>query len=564
MLKKRNFNFLKNIPLYKYSNINTEETKNDCNNKIIFFKPRINLSFSKEMKNKKRRDFINIKQIKIKEEAHSNKKKPKIPILNISSNFIKTKTEKKNINKKIKKRNYSLNNIRPKLYKLTDNNDNKKRNMSKGELVEMIYGKIIKFNNELDIEIEENKRIKEILYNNPKFIIDLIEFNHVDKNEINEFFNIESFNINWNENLEKSYREIRKINSNIFKIISFLSKTGLIRKLKQNYESKNFVNFYNYNQKELEKFYDIYAKIKNYNNKKIKEAFNKIEEIYIIREILIKEKISKIRKEYYSKKLKYFKQKKKSEINLIEITEKGKAELIDIKNCIFNIRQNTNFKIFPYQKINRLKFSKSMTKYNEIIQKEMNIKNIEYKDKIRKEKIYIKEKIKKLKEENIFPNPQFIFNNFIKKTAENKKIIEYYIIMIQSNFRGFILRIFLSKLIKGIYNIINYLYSYTKFKKLILKMYAITLEAVDLFDKTKDPYFNLKINEIKKVVKIMLNNCLTRKLIFKKNEINMINKITESNIGILKVKENQIIYSNIPLINLNKYLSYLILNKIKL
>ena len=44
----------------------------------------------------------------------------------------------------------------------------------------------------------------------------------------------------------------------------------------------------------------------------------------------------------------------------------------------------------------------------------------------------------------------------------------------------------------------------------------------------------------------------------------MINKITESNIGLLNVKENQIIYSNIPLINLNKYLSYLILNKIKL
>ncbi len=436
--------------------------------------------------------------------------------------------------------------------------------MSKGELVEMIYGKIIKFNNEIDIEIERNKRIKEILYNNPKFIIDLIEFNQVDKNEIKEFFNIESFNINWNENLEKSYREIRKINSNIFKIISFLSKTGLIRKLKQNYESKNFVNFYNYNQKELEKYYDIYVKIKQYSNKQIKEAFNKIEEIYIIREILLKEKISKIRKEYYSKKLKYYKQEKKSEINLIEITEKGKAELIDIKNCVFHIRQNTNFKIFPFKKINRLKFSKSMTKYNEIIQKEMNIKNIEYKDKIKKEKIYIKEKIKKLKEENIFPNPKFIFNNFIKKTAENKKIIEYYIIMIQSNFRGFILRIFLSKLIKGIYNIINYLYSYTKFKKLIFKLYKMTFEAVDLFDKTKDPYFNLKINEIKKVVKIMLNNCLTRKLIFKKNEVDMINKITESNIGLLNIKENQIIYSNIPLINLNKYLSYLILNKIKL
>ena len=108
--------------------------------------------------------------------------------------------------------------------------------------------------------------------------------------------------------------------------------------------------------------------------------------------------------------------------------------------------------------------------------------------------------------------------------------------MIQSNFRGFILRIFLSKLIKGIYNIINYLYSYTKFKKLILKLYTITFDAVDIFDKTKDPYFNLKINEIKKVVKIMLNNCLTRKLIFKKNEVDMINKITENNIENLEQK----------------------------
>ena len=122
------------------------------------------------------------------------------------------------------------------------------------------------------------------------------------------------------------------------------------------------------------------------------------------------------------------------------------------------------------------------------------------------------------------------------------------------------LRIFLSKLIKGIYNIINNLYSYTKFKKLILKMYTNTLEAVELFNKTKDPYFNLKISEIKKVIKIMLNNCRTRKLIFKKNEVNLINKITESNIGLLQIKPNQEIYSNIPLINLNKYLSYLLLN----
>ena len=35
------------------------------------------------------------------------------------------------------------------------------------------------------------------------------------------------------------------------------------------------------------------------------------------------------------------------------------------------------------------------------------------------------------------------------------------------------------------------------------------------------------------------------------------NKIIEKNAYILPIKENQEIYSNIPLINLNKYLSYL-------
>ena len=55
----------------------------------------------------------------------------------------------------------------------------------------------------------------------------------------------------------------------------------------------------------------------------------------------------------------------------------------------------------------------------------------------------------------------------------------------------------------------------------------------------------------------MIKNCKTRKLIFKKNEVAIINKITEKNTYILPIRENQEIYSNIPLINLNKYLSYL-------
>ena len=560
MIKNRNLKLFNNITFKNYSNINTETSKNDDNkrekNKLIFLRPRINLSFSKgKIKENKSNKYINMKQINIK--TFSKNKKQKLKLLNISSNLNKEiKIEKNNI-KLIGKRNFSFENIKPKKYKITENIDIKKRYMSKGELFEMIYGKIIKFGNKLDIDIEKNKRIKEILYNKPKFIIDLIEFGFIDEKEIKEFFNIESFNISWNENLEKSYREIRIINSNIFKIVSFLAKTGLLRKLRKNYESKNYVNFYSYNKKELEKMYDTYEQLKKYEYKKLKQAFDKVDDIYLIREILLKQKILNIRKKYFSNKFKNFEENKKLEVNIKEIAEKGKVELLEIKNCVFHVRQNINWKIFPHKKINRLKISKSITKYNEIIKSENNIKNIEFKDKLKKEKIYLKEKIKILKKEKVFEHPEFNWNNFIKKNSENKRIIEYYIIIIQSNFRGFMVKLFLSKLIKGISNIIINLYEYTKFKQLILTIYKKAFEIIESFDITVIQNYYIKINQIKKVIKIMIKNCKTRKLIFKKNEVSIINKITEKNTYILPIRENQEIYSNIPLINLNKYLSYL-------
>ena len=303
------------------------------------------------------------------------------------------------------------------------------------------------------------------------------------------------------------------------------------------------------NQKEIEKIYDIYEKLKKYDNEKIKEALDKINEIYYIRDILLKEKISKIRNEYYSNKLKNYNENKKYEINLKELTEKGKIGLIEIKNCIFHIRQNTNWKIFPYKNINRLKFSKPITKYNEIIKKEIDIKNIEFKDKIIKEKIYIKEKIKILKKENIFQKADFNWNKFIKKNIENKKIIDYYVTIIQSNFRSFMVKIFINKLIKSVNSIIINLYEYSKFKQLILTMYKMTYE---------NDTNNIKLNQINKVLNIIIKNCRTRKLIFKKYEVDMINKITKSNIGILPLEPNQEIYSNIPLIYLLKYINYII------
>ena len=570
MIKSRSFKFLKNNPLFNYYTINTEESKNEykeTDNNINLYNSKL-FSHNLKIKIAKNLNLNNIKQIKIK--ANSNKKKLKIFLPNISNSNIHL-SNKYNNKEYNKKRIYSSSNLKPKNYKIKVNIEDRKISMekllklrkkfsskikmSKGEIVEMTYGNKIGFGNDLDIDINENKRIKEILYNNPKFIIDLIEFGRVDKKEINEFFNIESFNILWNENFEKSYREIRKIDTNIFKIISFLSKTGLLRKLKKNFESKNYIDFYNYNIKEIEKTYDIYEQLKEYEYQKIKEAFEKIDDIYLMRDFLLKEKISKIRKEYYSKRLKKYQEMKKSEIDLKEIIDKGKAELIEIKNCIFHVRQNTDWKVFPYKKINRLKFSKSITKYNEIIKKEMNINNIEFKDKLKKEKIYLKQKINILKSQKVFDNPNFNLNKFIKENKEHKRIIEYYITIIQSNFRGLIVRIFLAKLIKGIHNIINNLYEYTKFKQLILALYKKSFELID--SNIKGDIFKQKINEINNVVKIMIKYCRTRKLIFKKYEVEIINKIIKYNIGILPIKENHEIYSNIPLINLNKCLTYL-------
>ena len=561
MIKSGSFSFLKN----RYSRIYTEETKINYKekekNKILVLRKKLNLSFSKDKIKQKKKISLNIMPIKLKNY------KQKIPLPNISSSTHTISKESKEIinNKKNKKRIYSSNILKPKNYNISDNIEDKiictqkllylknkflsKINMSKGEIVEMKFGKKIKFDNILDIFMEKNKRIKEIIYNNPKFIINLIEIGKVDKNDIYDFFNIESFNISWNEILERSYREIRKISSNIFKIISFLSKTRLIGILKKNFESKNYMNFDNYNQKEIEKIYDIYEKLKKYDNEKIKEALDKINEIYYIRDILLKEKISKIRNEYYSNKLKNYNENKKYEINLKELTEKGKIGLIEIKNCIFHIRQNTNWKIFPYKNINRLKFSKPITKYNEIIKKEIDVENIEFKDKIIKEKIYIKEKIKILKKENIFQKADFNWNKFIKKNIENKKIIDYYVTIIQSNFRSFMVKIFINKLIKSVNSIIINLYEYSKFKQLILTMYKMTYE---------NDTNNIKLNQINKVLNIIIKNCRTRKLIFKKYEVDMINKITKSNIGILPLEPNQEIYSNIPLIYLLKYINYII------
>ena len=533
----------------KYMITEPNNNNNEYNNRILFLNKKLNNSFKSQKS--KSKNLIRMNSLN---------KNMKLILPNISSNSVKL-NEKREINSRnntFKRRVNSLNNIKsiyPKkilmerLLYLRKKFASKKY-MSKGELTEMIYGNKIQLCN---FDIKKNKRLKEIMYNRPKFIIDLIEFGFIPKDEIKEFFNIDSFNITWNENLEKAYREIRKTNTNIFKIILFLSKTHLLSLLKQIFEVKNYMNYYNYNQKEIEKIYDIYETLNKYEYSKIKLAYDKIDNIYYKRELLLIEKINQIRNDYYSKKLKNFSKIKKIEFNIKKSVEKGKTELIEIKNCIFHVRQKINWKIFPYKEINRIKFKKPITKLNEIINKDIDINNIKIKDKIKNEKIYLKEKIKILKNEKIlFNKSNFNWNNFMKENNDNKKIIEYYIIMIQSHFRSFLIKVFLSKLINSVDKIIIYLNKYTKFKKLILQMYEITF---------KEKNCDENINKINKVVKIMIKNCKTRKLIFNNYETNLINKIIEVNIGILPIKANKEIYSSIPLLNLNKFLSYLIIHK---
>ena len=48
----------------------------------------------------------------------------------------------------------------------------------------------------------------EVLSNDPQLIINLIKFGKVTKQEVIDYFNLDALNLDWNEELEKKYREI--------------------------------------------------------------------------------------------------------------------------------------------------------------------------------------------------------------------------------------------------------------------------------------------------------------------------------------------------------------------
>ena len=465
----------------------------------------------------------------------------------------KKRKSKSNLNRKV-----SLNRLLSLRSKFFSN-----EKMTRGELTEMMFGNKIPFYKHKNICDDMQKKVYEVLSNNPKLIIDLLEKGYVDKEDVIDYFNIKSINIEWNDELEKIFREIgynkRKTNSNMLKTTFFLVNIGFHKVLKQKFEEKNYKTTNTYNQAEIEEFSRIYEKLKKYDLNRLLEAYSKVDGIYHLREVIIKDKINQIRNKYYNNRLnKFFLDKNKEDIIIQKVVEKKKKEMKEMKNFTFQIRENKGWNYFPHKNINKLRFTRSITKINKLIRENINIKEISITDKIKNTKNYLKEKIEFYQKNGILPSlksNKYTFNwkSFMNKNSENKRIIEYCIIMIQSKFRGFMVKVFLAKIIRSIDIIIDNLERYIGFKKLILSLYKTTFDEI-ISDKIKYNEYKFKVNNVRKIIKVIIKNCTNRKLLFKKKEVDLINKLDETNIGFRPIREEQEIYSVRLLLVLDKYL----------
>ena len=519
----------------KLKSINFDEKENSKNNNLINTEVNNNYFYNKKWQNRS----LSTNNFTIESPKKNNKK-----------NIFNQLNQKISLNKLLSLRSRFFSNEK----------------MNRGELTEMMFGNKIPFYKHKSICDDMQKKVYEVLSNNPKLIIDLIEKGYVEKKDVIDYFNIKSINISWNDNLEKIFREIsynkRKTNSNMLKTTFFLVNIGFHKILKQKFEEKNFKTINTYNQFEIEEFSLIYEKLKKYDLNTLLDGYSKVDGIYHLREVIINDKINKIRNNYYHNRLKkFFHDKNKTDIIVQKVIEKEKKEMKEVKNFTFQIRENKGWKYFPYKNINKLRFTKPITKINKLIKEDINIKNICLTDNIKKKKNYIKEIIKLYQKEGILPSissNKYSFNwkTFMNENKEKKRIIEYCIIMIQSRFRGFMVKIFLSKIISSIDIIINAIERYIGFKKLILKLYRTTFNEI-LMDKFGHLEYKNKVIIIRKIIKVIIKNCKNRKLLFNKNEIDLINRLEEMNIGFRPIRLEQEIYSIKLLLSLDKFLFYL-------
>ena len=154
------------------------------------------------------------------------KRKNNIPLPNLKTNGDSLKNNNKIINTEIKKDNrsyikkYSKRSLSTKEFTIESPKGKKRKSksnlnrkvslnrllslrskffsnekMTRGELTEMMFGNKIPFYKHKNICDDMQKKVYEVLSNNPKLIIDLLEKGYVDKEDVIDYFNIKSINI---------------------------------------------------------------------------------------------------------------------------------------------------------------------------------------------------------------------------------------------------------------------------------------------------------------------------------------------------------------------------------
>ena len=406
-----------------------------------------------------------------------------------------------------------------------------------------------------------NQKILEVLSNKPQLLLNLIKNQKVSKNDIIDYFNLRDLNLAWNDNLEKKYREIvyfkNKTNSNILKTTFFLVNIGFHKILREKFEEKHLVTSKNYSQKEIDEFAIIYEKIKKIKLNVLLNGYSKIEMIYHIRDQLIHNKISKIRNEFFERKvIKFRKGRNKSEDRLFKINEETKNNLADLAKDLFYLEKI--IKKFPENKTCNLGYSKQINKLNECIHDKSDYKNIIKVDKIKKSKNYYRKLIQKLQKERLLPKKNelipFLWTKFYNKSFQNKKIIKYLITLIQSNFRGYIIKKWFNKIQKSVKIIQKNLGKYLDSKKMVMSLFKLAVDEIKQFDKFNPEIYRAPARRIRQIIHALLRNFPSHSFFMFNKDIKAINLLYDNKLYPKRILIGNIVRSHKLLIFLDNCL----------
>ena len=479
--------------------------------------------------------------------------------------------------------------------------------LTRGDLTEMTFGKKIPFLKVKTFSDDDQKKIKEVLSNSPKLIINLIENGSVTQEEVIDYFNLNSLHLDWNETLEKKYREIvynkNKTNSNLLKTTFFLVNIGFHRILRKKFEEKHFISTTSYNQNEINEFGALYEKIKKYTFNVLMKGYRKVETIFHMRDIIIHYKITSIRNEFYEKKVKKFRiSRNKEEKCLTAANEGEKNDLKFMKKCIFNIRKNNSFILInkgnkSKEKYVQLVNNNSITKINEKVLDKKDYKNMEWKIKLKQSKNYMKSLIKELRKEGKLPqrsklkrnktlneyeydyyynnksnkhkynkirkkinvyntndNKVFSWKVFYKEEYNHKLVINYFASLIQSTTKMYMIKKWLKKL-DGSIRIIQFnLRKYNDFKRMVLGLYLRSAQELGVFCKEDFIMFKTPLMNIRLFIHVLLRNYQACSFFMFDKDIRTVNLLFNYKLVSKEIEVRKIVHSHKLLIYLDRVL----------